>query len=124
MNKVMLTGRLSKDPEVRYTPNGRVVCQFVVAVDRPFVGEDGKREADFIACVIWGKQAEFVGNHFVKGKWIETEGRLQIRSYDAKDGSKRYVTEVICDRAGFVGPKGESSAPASSYDSMGEEIPF
>lgn len=122
MNKILLTGRLAKDPEVRYTESGKVVATLSLAVDRPFAGDDGKREADFIPCVIWGKQAEFVGNHFKKGKWMELEGRLQIRSYE-KDGQRRYVTEVIVGQAGFVGAKDDGyKAPAQqSYD---EEIPF
>ena len=95
MNRIILLGRLTRDPEVRYTQTGKVVCQFTLAVDRPFANQDGQREADFIPVVIWGKQAETCGNSLTKGQRVLVEGRLQIRSYDAKDGSKRYVTEVI-----------------------------
>lgn len=124
MNKIMLTGRMAKDPEVRYTDSGKVVATFSVAVDRPFSNEDGKREADFIPCVIWGKSAEFIGNNFKKGKWIELEGRLQIRSYE-KDGQKRYVTEVIVGQAGFVGAREQQgqNAPAVSQ-AFDDDIPF
>jgi single-strand DNA-binding protein len=88
MNKVILMGRLVRDPEVRYTQTGKVVAQFTLAVDRPFTNQDGQREADFINCVLWGKSAELLGNGVHKGQKVLVEGRLQIRSYDAKDGSK------------------------------------
>lgn len=133
-------GRLVRDPEVRYTQTGKVVCQFTLAVDRPFTGQDGQREADFIPVVIWGKTAELCGNSLTKGQRALVEGRLQIRSYDAKDGSKRYVTEVIASGFEFIERKGEGSARGnfqSAPASMGsngadfgsavpfdEEIPF
>lgn len=124
MNRIVLTGRLSNDPEVRYTDSGKIVGQFTVAVDRPFTNADGKRDADFIPCVIWGKGAEFVGNNFKKGKWIELDGRLQVRSYEAKDGNKRYVTEVIVEAVSFVGPKEQTDAPNKAANSFNDEIPF
>ena len=107
MNRIILLGRLVRDPEVRYTPNGRVVCQFTLAVDRPFANQEGQKEADFIPIVIWGKQAEVCGNSLTKGQRALVEGRLQIRSYDAKDGSKRYVTEVIADHFEFIERKSD-----------------
>lgn len=120
MNRIILLGRLVRDPEVRYTPNGRVVCQFTLAVDRPFANQEGQREADFIPVVIWGKQAETCGNSLTKGQRALVEGRLQIRSYDAKDGTKRYVTEVVADRFEFIERKGDfanrsSQAPQGAY---------
>ena len=127
MNKTMLTGRLAKDPEIRYTQTGVAVGSFTIAIDREFADPvTNKRECDFIPCVVWGKSAEFLGNNFHKGKWIEASGRLQVRSYNANDGSKRYVTEVVCDRIGFVGASEKakdagSAVPAGSFD---EEIPF
>ena len=136
MNKVILLGRLTRDPEVRYTPTGKVVCQFTLAVDRPFANQEGQREADFIPVVIWGKSAELCGNSLTKGQRTLVEGRLQVRSYDAKDGSKRYVTEVIADRFEFIERKAEAmaahgqnyapkdSAPAGGMDSFGSEVPF
>ena len=135
MNRIILLGRLVRDPEVRYTPSQRVVCQFTIAVDRPFANQDGQREADFIPIVIWGKQAETAGNSLSKGQRVLAEGRLQIRSYDAKDGSKRYITEVIADRFEFIERKDGIKAPQqvaeqpSSFENMGtayngEEIPF
>ena len=94
MNKIILLGRLTRDPEIRYTQTGACVAQFTLAVDRPYT-KDGSREADFISCVTWGKTSETIGNYVHKGQRLLVEGRLQIRSYDAKDGSKRWVTEVI-----------------------------
>lgn len=134
MNKIILMGRLTRDPEVRYTSTGKVVCQFTIAVDRPFANQDGQREADFIPVVLWGKQAEVCGNSLTKGQRALVEGRLQIRSYDAKDGSKRWVTEVIANSFEFIERKGEFShaggaqAPAagnnSNMDSFGSQVPF
>ncbi len=110
MNKIILLGRLTKDPEVRYTSTGKVVCQFTLAVDRPFANQEGQREADFIPVVIWGKQAETCGNSLSKGQRALVEGRLQIRSYDGKDGVKRWITEVIADRFEFIERKGDFKA--------------
>ena len=141
MNKIILLGRFTRDPEVRYTSTGKVVCQGTIAVDRPFVNQDGQHEADFIPIVIWGKQAEVCGNSFAKGQRILIEGRLQIRSYD-KDGLKRYATEVIVSSFNFIEKKTSNpdtstnaSASAASQDDRGmetfgaavpfdEEIPF
>lgn len=114
MNRIILLGRLTRDPEVRYTQNGKVVTQFTLAVDRPFINQEGQKEADFIPVVIWGKQAETIGNNISKGQRVLVEGRLQIRSYDAKDGSKRYVTEVIADRFEFIEHKSESALAAAN----------
>lgn len=84
MNKIILMGRLTRDPEVRYTTTGKVVCQFTLAVERPFTNQDGQREADFINIVVWGKIAELCGNSLTKGQRALVDGRLQLRSYDAK----------------------------------------
>ena len=144
MNKVILLGRLTRDPEVRYTSTGRVVCQFTLAVDRPFTNQEGQREADFIPVIIWGKQGETCGNYLTKGQRALVEGRMQVRSYDAKDGSKRYVTEVIADRFEFIESRKDSAgaqrpaanqAPAQSaprqqapanggMESFGSSVPF
>lgn len=139
MNRIVLLGRLVRDPEVRYTPNGRVVCQFTLAVDRPYSNQEGQKEVDFIPVVIWGKQAETAGNGLQKGQRALVEGRLQIRNYDAKDGTKRIVAEVIADRFEFIERKGETTAqdkpsvPAQNYtppsqgsafDGMGNTVPF
>ena len=134
MNKIILMGRLVRDPEVRYTQTGKVVCQFTLAVDRPFTGQDGQREADFIPVVVWGKTAELCGNSLTKGQRALVEGRLQIRSYDAKDGSKRYVTEVIANSFEFIERKGEgvvrsniqggSNAPMGNGPDFVAAVPF
>lgn len=102
MNKVTIIGRLTKDPELKYTPgNGTAVTSITVAVDRRF-SKDGQKEADFIPVVIWGKIAETTAQYTAKGKLIAVSGRIQTRSYDAKDGTKRYVTEVVADEVQFL----------------------
>ena len=102
MNKVVLIGRLTKDPELKFTPgNGTAVATFTIAVDRKF-SKDSQKEADFIPVVVWGKQAESTANYMSKGKLMGVSGRIQTRSYDAKDGSKRYVTEVIAEEVQFL----------------------
>lgn len=138
MNKVILMGRLTRDPEVRITPSEKTVCQFTLAVDR-FTTNQGQREADFVPIVVWGKVAENCGNYLTKGQRALVEGRLQIRSYEAKDGSgKRYVTEVIAQSVQFIESKGtRTSEAASTQDTskggmetfgapvaFDEEIPF
>lgn len=127
MNKVILMGRLTKDPEVRYTQSGKVVCQFTLAVDRFTTDADGKREADFIPCVVWGKIGELCGNNLTKGQRALVDGRLQIRSYEAKDGSgKRWVTEIIAGSVQFIDRKStghQNNAPEGSFESMGSEVP-
>lgn len=102
MNKVVLIGRLTKDPELKFTPgNGTAVTTFTLAVDRRF-SKDGQREADFIPIVVWGKQAESTANYMSKGKLMGVSGRIQTRSYEAKDGTRRYVTEVIAEEVKFL----------------------
>ena len=112
MNKVILIGRLTRDPELRTISTGAVTASFSLAVNRPFTNQNGEREADFINCVVWRKQAENVAKYCKKGHQVAVEGRIQTRSYDAQDGSKRYVTEVICDNVTFLTPK---SSDSSSY---------
>lgn len=116
MNKVVLIGRLTKDPELRFTPGaGTAVTTLTLAVDR-YNTKTGEREADFIPVVIWGKQAESTANYMSKGGQVAISGRIQTRSYDAKDGTKRYVTEVVADQFGgvqFLGSKGSNSSSNS-----------
>ena len=126
MNKVVLLGRLVKDCDVRYTSTGKVVCQFTMAVDRPF-NKDGQKEADFIPVVMWGKQAEVAGNSLQKGPRVLVEGRLQIRSYDDNNGNKRYVTEVIANSFEFIERKGDggnANADFAAGFGDGEPVPF
>jgi single-strand DNA-binding protein len=120
MNKIVILGRLTKDPEVRYTPSQKVVASLTLAVDRPFLGQDGKREADFIPVVIWGKTAEMVGNSCAKGHRLLVEGRLQIRNFDAKDGTKHWVTEVIANSVEFI----ERKEQAKKMTDIGQSVPF
>ncbi|MCY6372255.1 single-stranded DNA-binding protein [Clostridium ganghwense] len=102
MNRVVLIGRLTKDPELRFTPGtGKAVASFTLAVDRRF-SSNGQKEADFIPIVVWGKQAESTANYMSKGKLMGVCGRIQTRSYEAKDGTRRYVTEVIADEVQFL----------------------
>ena len=108
MNHITLLGRLVKDPEIKYTPSEKCVAQFTLAVDRPFKNADGNKEADFIPVVVWNRAAELVGNSCVKGHRLLVEGRLQIRSYQAKDGTKKYITEVIANSVEFIERKSDS----------------
>jgi single-strand DNA-binding protein len=102
MNKVVLIGRLTKDPELKFTPgNGTAVATLTLAVDRRFKKE-GEQSADFVPIVIWGKQAEATANYMSKGRLMGVSGRIQTRSYDAKDGTKRYVTEVVAEEVQFL----------------------
>lgn len=129
MNRVILLGRLTRDPEVRYTQTGKVVTQFTLAIDRPFTNQDGTKAADFIPIVIWGKIAENMGNTVKKGQRLLVEGRLQIRSYDTKDGSKRWVTEVIASSCEYIERK-NTTTPASidtaanGFENFGSAVPF
>ena len=109
MNKIIIMGRVTKQVDVRYTPSQKVVCSFTLAVDRPFLNQEGKREADFIPVVVWGKAAELCGNSLAKGHRILVEGRLQIRSYDGKDGNRHWVTEIIANNVEFVERKADSA---------------
>lgn len=113
MNKVFLIGRLARDPELRYTGNNTPVASFTVAVNRTFTNQAGEREADFINCVIWRKQAENVKNYLSQGSQVAVEGRIQVRSYDDQNGQKRYVTEVIADNVEFLGSKKDNNSGAS-----------
>lgn len=112
MNKVVLIGRLTKDPELKYTPgSGTAVTTLTLAVDRRYQKDSQQKEADFIPVVVWGKSAESTAQYMNKGKLMAVSGRIQTRSYEAKDGGKRYVTEVVADEVQFLewGAKGSSS---------------
>ena len=124
LNKILLLGRLVADPELRYTATGKAVAQFTLAVDRPFAGQDGKKEADFIPVILWGKTAEAAANYSFKGQRLLVEGRLQIRSYEAKDGSKRWATEVIGNSIEFIEKKESSGFDAMGTQVLDEELPF
>ncbi len=102
MNRVLLVGRLTKDPELRYTPNGIAVATFTLAVNRTFSNQQGEREADFINCVVWRKPAENVANYLKKGSLAGVDGRLSTRNYEGQDGKRVYVTEVVADSVQFL----------------------
>ena len=116
MNKIMLIGRLTKEPELRYLQNGTATASFTLAVTRRFANQNGEREADFINCQAWQKTAEFVANYFKKGQLMALEGRLQVRSYDGQDGQRRWVTEVVAEQIEFVGskPNGNSNSDGAA----------
>jgi single-strand DNA-binding protein len=105
LNRVVLVGRLTKDPELKYTPNGVAVANFTLAVNRPFSNQQGDREADFINCVVWRKPAENVANYLKKGSLAGVDGRLQTRSYENNQGQRVYVTEVMAESVQFLEPK-------------------
>ena len=108
MNKAILIGNLTRDPETRTTASGVTMCQFTIAVNRRFVNQQGVREADFIPIVTWRQTAELCSRYLSKGRKVAVEGVIQVRSYDAQDGSKRYVTEVVADNVEFLSsPQGD-----------------
>ena len=119
MNKVMLVGRLTAKPELKYTASNVAFVRFTVAVNRNFTNNEGKREADFINVVAWRKQAETISKFFDKGNQIGIEGRLQTGSYDDKDGNKRYTMDVALDNFEFI----ESKKSQSMQNDMEEYIP-
>jgi single-strand DNA-binding protein len=123
MNKVVLLGRLTKEPDARYTNTGKAVTSITLAVNRPYKTKDGKQEADFIPVVIWDKAAELVGNSTKKGHRLLVEGRINTRNYDNKEGNKVYVTEVIADRVEFIEKK-EQPTKKADFKEIGEEVPF
>jgi len=123
MNKAILIGRLTRDPELRYTSSNRAVCQFSIAIDRPFTNQStGQREADFINIVAWDKTAENIGKYMTKGRLIAVEGRIQTRNYENNEGKKVYVTEVIASNVQFLESKNATgnSNSNSGFNSMPE----
>ncbi len=119
MNRVMLIGRLTAKPELRYTGSNVPYSRFTVAVNRTFSSNNGERETDFINCVIWRKQAENVCNYLDKGSLVSVEGRIQTGSYDDKDGNRRYTTDVVADNVQFLESRSQSqnrSNDVTPYD--------
>lgn len=106
INRVVLVGRLTRNPELRYTPNGVAVTSFTIAVNRPFTNQQGERQADFIPVVVWRRQAENVANYLGKGSLAGVDGRIQTRSYENNEGRRVYVTEVVADSVQFLEPRG------------------
>lgn len=134
MNHITLIGRLTKDPELKYTSSGTAVCSFTLAVNRRFTSQNGEKEADFIPVVVWNKAAENCAKYLSKGRQKAVEGRLQIRSYDDKDGQRKRVTEVVAENVEFLGSgqsqnslAGQSHTERSNdmgYGDLGQEIMF
>lgn len=128
MNKVILMGRLTRDVEMRQTPNGVSLARFSIAVNRRFAGKDAQQTADFINCVAWRQTGEFISRYFRKGSMIAVVGSLQTRSWDGQDGKKQYSTEVQVDEAYFTGSRAEtgtqdSGMGSSSYNQGGYNNP-
>ena len=132
MNKAILVGRLTRDPELKSTANGTNVCSFSVAVNRRYKNAEGNYDADFINCTAWRQTAEFVSKYFTKGRMIGVVGSIQTRNYDDKDGKKVYVTEVAVDEVHFVESKGDNNnntAPVADVNDFApiddtDELPF
>jgi single-strand DNA-binding protein len=119
LNRVILIGRLTRDPELRYTPTGVAVTQFTLAVDRPFSNNQNEREADFIPVVTWRQLAETCANYLRKGRLAAVEGRIQVRNYDNNEGKKVYVTEVIADNVRFLESANRGEGGGQREESQG-----
>jgi single-strand DNA-binding protein len=118
LNNVVLIGRLTKDPELQYTPNGVAVAKFTLAIDRR-PNAQGEKETDFIPIVVWQKQAEACANHMEKGRLCAVNGRIQVRTYNDKNGQRRYVTEIVAEGVHFLERK-----KTESNQNIGTEVPF
>lgn len=119
INTVVLVGRLTKDPDLKYTQSGIAVTRFTLAVNRPFSNQQGQREADFVNCVTWRKQAENTANYLKKGSLTGIEGRIQTSNFEGKDGKMVFVTEVVADSVQFLEPKNSNANNSSSGSSNG-----
>ncbi len=124
VNRIVLVGRMANDPELKYTPSGVAVSSFRIAVARPFSNAQGEKETDFIDVVTWRQNAEFAAKYLGKGRLIAVEGRLQVRSYQAQDGTRRRVYEVVCDSVrGLDSPKETGDRPAGGAPPGGGAAP-
>lgn len=115
MNRVVLVGRLTRDPELKYTPSGVAVATFTLAVNRPFKKE-GESEADFLNIVVWRKPAENVSNFLKKGSLAGVDGRVQTRNYEGQDGKRVYVTEIVAESVQFLEPKSQGGSNRANHD--------
>ncbi|HOL51679.1 MAG TPA: single-stranded DNA-binding protein [Bacillota bacterium] len=113
MNRVVIVGRLTHDPELRFTQNGIAVTRFSLAVDRPFTNQQGERETDFLDVVVWRRQAENVAAYLKKGSLAAVDGRVQVRSYETPEGQKRKVWEIVADRVEFLDRRGDTGSQMS-----------
>jgi single-strand DNA-binding protein len=124
MNRTVLVGRLTKDPDLRYTPNGVATCSFTLAVNRNFTNQQGERESDFINCVVWRKAAENVANYLKKGSLAGVDGRIQTRNYEGQDGKRVYVTEVLAESVQFLESKRENNQQQNKPNTQPANDPF
>lgn len=124
MNKVLLIGRLTANPELRYTTSNNAVTTFSIAVDRNFKNEDGNKEADFINIVAWNKKAELINQYLKKGDKVGIIGRLQVRSYQNEKGQNRYVTEVVADEVEFLNSKKSEEKLVSAEVKVDSNKPY
>ena len=131
INRVVLVGRITRDPELRYTQSNIAVVSFTLAVNRMFADQSGERQADFIQCVVWRKQAENLARYVSKGELLGVEGRIQTRTYESDQGT-RYITEVVCDSVQFLESRTEGQQTDDSDDfyeastklSVEDDLPF
>jgi len=126
LNNVVLIGRLTRDPELRYTGGGTAVASFTLAVDRNYTNKQGEREADFIRITTWRKLAEVCANHLGKGRLVAVEGRIQTGSYETPEGQKRYTTDVVANEVRFLdyAKKDNADIPGTEVDIPGEDLPW
>jgi single-strand DNA-binding protein len=124
LNRIILIGRLTADPQLRYTKNGNAVTNFTLAVNKSFVGQDGERGVDFINIVVWRKLAETCANHLHKGRLVAVEGRLEIRSYDDQQGIRRKAAEVVADNVRFLDRDKEQTSSGDTDEPDFDQIPF
>ena len=132
LNRVVLIGRLTKDPELRYSPSGVAIANFTLAVERNFKNAQGEKETDFFNCVVYKQLAELCANYLAKGRLASIDGRIQIRTYNDKERQKRWVTEIIGENVQFLSPKdGRGTEPVRDRDSsyghevnIDDDIPF
>lgn len=127
MNKIILIGNLTKDPEMNETNNGTTYCKFTVATSRRYANQDGKRETDFTNVVVWKNLSELCKEYLSKGRKVAVVGELRTRSYEAEDGSKRYISEVLADEVEFLSPKDKDENPKSKPELIpcdDQDLPF
>ena len=124
INRVVLVGRLTRDPDLRYTPNGNAVVSFTLAVNRTFKNSQGEQEADFINCQAWRTTAENVAQYLRKGSLAGIEGRIQTRSYENDEGRRVYVTEVVADSVQFLEPKKQDQETESKNNGTNDDEVF
>jgi len=124
LNRACIEGRLTRDPELRYSPSGVAVVNFTLATDRKFKNAQGEKETDFIPCVAFKQLAEHCANYLAKGKLASVDGRIQTRNYTNKDGIKVYVTEIVADEVNFLSPKdsGGTENHSDEKSSFGHEV--